>query len=263
MTRILSGLVAGGITIAGVVLLSSEWLAVLAIVLMTVGAVEMVALGRAGSSGPGLLVLPVLVPALSLAFVFVSPTLTLVGLALVPLAAACGLLWVGGEPTERLSTLGWLSFGTPYLVVPACSLYLIHSFEPRLLLVFLVSVWANDSAAYFVGRSLGRHKIAPVLSPNKTVEGSIGGLVGGAAVGALGLLWSGEWAWPVLLALVVALGAAQAGDLVESLLKRAVGRKDSGTLLPGHGGALDRLDAIILAAPVFWALVGFETGWSL
>jgi phosphatidate cytidylyltransferase len=116
-----------------------------------------------------------------------------------------------------------------------------------------------------VGRTLGRHKLAPRLSPNKTWEGAVGSLAGSllAAGGLLALAdWLTQWnsaelsypeeIWYWLVLAVVVNVAAQVGDLAESALKRSVGAKDSGTLLPGHGGVLDRIDALLLAAPVLW-----------
>ncbi|MBR57897.1 MAG: phosphatidate cytidylyltransferase [Myxococcales bacterium] len=123
----------------------------------------------------------------------------------------------------------------------------------RVVLAMLFVVWLGDSGAYFVGRAIGAHKLAPQLSPNKTIEGSLGGLVGsvGAMVGMKLLLdLPGSWLWIVVFGLV---GGAieQLGDLFESAIKRNAGVKDSGTFFPGHGGFLDRLDAILFAAPVF------------
>ncbi len=135
------------------------------------------------------------------------------------------------------------------------------------LLTFLLCVvWTGDIAALYVGRAWGRHKLAPALSPNKTWEGTLGSVAGSLLVtgGLLGLahLLTAQWdlsvlSYPdsasywLLLAVIVNV-AAQAGDLVESALKRSVGVKDSGSLLPGHGGVLDRIDALLLAAPVLW-----------
>lgn len=137
---------------------------------------------------------------------------------------------------------------------------------PSLVAFLLCVVWAGDVAALYVGRAWGRHKMAPTVSPNKTWEGALGSLAGSLlATGALlGLSYLFEtwdstllyyqdndvWYW-LVLAVVVNL-AAQVGDLVESALKRSVGVKDSGSLLPGHGGILDRIDALLLAAPVLW-----------
>jgi phosphatidate cytidylyltransferase len=127
-------------------------------------------------------------------------------------------------------------------------------------------VWAGDIAALYIGRPFGRHKLAPTLSPNKTWEGAIASIAGSLLV-AGGLLelssylarWNSValsyaddvwWYW-LILAVIVNI-AAQVGDLAESALKRSAGVKDSGTLLPGHGGVLDRIDALLLAAPALW-----------
>lgn len=123
-----------------------------------------------------------------------------------------------------------------------------------MLLLCLALVWAADSAAYLVGRRFGRRKLCPQVSPGKTVEGLLGGLVGAALVGliaglALGL---GGLRLAALVGLATACAAVSVvGDLAESLFKRRAGVKDSGDLLPGHGGVLDRIDALIAAAPLF------------
>jgi phosphatidate cytidylyltransferase len=136
---------------------------------------------------------------------------------------------------------------------------------PSLVVFLMCVVWAGDMAALYVGRAWGRHKLAPTLSPNKSWEGSLGSVAGSLLVAGalLGLAevfenwysWKltypdGVWYWLVLAVMVNV--AAQVGDLVESALKRSAGIKDSGTLLPGHGGVLDRIDALLLAAPVMW-----------
>ena len=123
-------------------------------------------------------------------------------------------------------------------------------------------VWAADSLAYFTGKSLGKRKLAPELSPNKTVEGLIGGIAGSAVVALilaqflLGFGVSQIVAW--MVAALVAAFASVVGDLYQSSLKRAAGVKDSGRILPGHGGVLDRIDGVIPAAPVFvsvWSIL--------
>ena len=143
------------------------------------------------------------------------------------------------------------------------------------LLYLLLVVWAGDIFAYFVGRSLGRHLMAPRISPKKTWEGAAASVAASLLVGSLlfsyalqissSLLRVGlierrdglfglekpEWLPIVLLTIAVNI-AAQLGDLVESLIKRGAGVKDSGTILPGHGGMLDRIDALLFAAPVLW-----------
>jgi len=117
------------------------------------------------------------------------------------------------------------------------------------ILLLVLTVWAYDTAAYFAGRQFGRRRFLIHISPSKTYAGLVGGLVGATVVSGAMLGGLGE---PVLLALLLGplIGlAAQAGDLAESMIKRAAGAKDSGTLIPGHGGMLDRLDSFLFAAP--------------
>jgi phosphatidate cytidylyltransferase len=152
-------------------------------------------------------------------------------------------------------------------IVPAwCALALIHAGDPEpsligdvpqghvWLLVALMTVWAADSGAYFAGRKLGKTKLSPRISPNKTVEGLIGGAVAGmiVAVAAAPLAGASPRQLPAIA--VVALWTilfSVVGDLFESLLKRHVGVKDSSNLIPGHGGVLDRIDSVLAALPVF------------
>jgi phosphatidate cytidylyltransferase len=122
------------------------------------------------------------------------------------------------------------------------------------LLGLFVMVFFGDTGAYFAGRALGRHKLYEMVSPKKTVEGAIGGLLSSALGGWLTALWLLPMSPGHGVVLGLLCGAVgQVGDLVESLFKRATGTKDSGTLLPGHGGLLDRLDGVLFAAPVVWA----------
>ncbi len=123
---------------------------------------------------------------------------------------------------------------------------------PRVLLFALAITWAADTTAYFVGRAIGKHPLAPHISPKKTWEGSIGSIIGSLIVAYAFHYWL-PIPVPHLLAMAT-LGniAGQMGDLLESACKRSAGVKDSGALLPGHGGVLDRIDALILAIPVIW-----------
>jgi phosphatidate cytidylyltransferase len=190
--------------------------------------------------------------------------------------AVLGILALGllvyctfSSPTERMmadassSILCLLYTGFTLTAVPALR---EETNGPSLVVFLMCVVWAGDIAALYVGRSWGRHKLAPALSPNKSWEGALGS-VGGSllAVGALLGLGSllAQWnfvrlsfadeAWWYWLAVAVVVNvAAQVGDLAESALKRSAGVKDSGTLLPGHGGVLDRIDALLVAAPVLW-----------
>jgi phosphatidate cytidylyltransferase len=120
-------------------------------------------------------------------------------------------------------------------------------------LTLIVLVWGYDTGAYLTGRSLGRHHLIERISPSKTVEGLVGGLVLATGAAGLGTWLLGLDAWHALVLGPVVGLAAQAGDLAESLLKRAAARKESGSLIPGHGGILDRVDSFLFAAPVLLA----------
>ncbi|GEL06690.1 phosphatidate cytidylyltransferase [Salisediminibacterium halotolerans] len=132
--------------------------------------------------------------------------------------------------------------------------------EDGLLLIFLILilVWATDSGAYFAGRKFGKHKLAPSISPKKTVEGSAGGVMLALAIGSLYTLFFpffDTWALSLAFMIVVSL-TGQVGDLIESAFKRHYAVKDSGNVLPGHGGILDRFDSLIFVMPVVF-LLGF------
>jgi len=158
-------------------------------------------------------------------------------------------------------------FGLVYIAYTMSLLPLIWNRDDgKPLLVFLmVCVWAGDIAALYVGRNFGSHKLAPKLSPGKTWEGSAASLAGSMLVAAI-VFWIGgalsdrgnmvlhiqEPLWQLMLLAVIVNAAAQLGDLLESAIKRGADVKDSGTMLPGHGGILDRIDALLLATPVLW-----------
>ncbi|HET9812460.1 MAG TPA: phosphatidate cytidylyltransferase [Sphingomicrobium sp.] len=144
----------------------------------------------------------------------------------------------------------WQATGFAYALLPALALLWIRERDGHgvelLLWVFIVT-WATDIGAYFVGRALGRRKLAPAISPGKTVEGLYGGIVAATLLGGAWVLGTGLGRPLLVLAPVLAL-AAQAGDLFESWMKRRAGVKDSGDWLPGHGGVLDRLDGLVPVA---------------
>jgi len=147
--------------------------------------------------------------------------------------------------------------GLVYVAVPfALMLELRGGGGGQILLYLLVLVWVGDTAAYFAGRALGRHKLAPSLSPGKTVEGTVGSVAVTVAVGYwLFEIWvapAGTWALHGLLLPLLVNAGSQLGDLAESALKRSAGVKDSSSLLPGHGGMLDRIDGLLFAAPALW-----------
>jgi phosphatidate cytidylyltransferase len=177
-----------------------------------------------------------------------------------------------GFPAAAAATFGFL-----YVAIPLAMLVQLRQQGSGafLILYILIVVWMGDTAAYYTGRALGRHKLAPRVSSGKTWEGTVGSFAGAIVCGTLvfaysrpissglisaGLLTTAQAYLPPQMpplwhfaALSAAINiAAQIGDLAESLLKRGAGVKDSGTILPGHGGMLDRIDALLFAAPVLW-----------
>ncbi len=127
--------------------------------------------------------------------------------------------------------------------------WMAEPYDPWPVLAFVWMIWANDTGAYLVGKPLGKHKLWPRISPGKSWEGFIGGMAAAALVA--GAVFG--WEWSAMGALIGALSTA--GDLTESAWKRRLGLKDSGQLMPGHGGALDRFDGFLFAAPAYWAFM--------
>jgi phosphatidate cytidylyltransferase len=171
------------------------------------------------------------------------------------LGAAIIALGSRRAPAEVFSSVSVSAAGLVVIVIPFSAVVRLNEVEfvgRRLLLFTLVVVWIGDSAAYFAGHAFGRLKMSPHLSPNKTWEGAGANLLGALLVAAVFADWM-KFPLAHMLAMA-ALGsvAGQVGDVFESAFKRSAGVKDSGTLLPGHGGVLDRIDALILAAPAVW-----------
>jgi phosphatidate cytidylyltransferase len=168
-------------------------------------------------------------------------------------------LLISGDPKERFHTAAAAVMGTVYIAYAFGCLIMLRGMPqgPALAMTILLVIWAGDTAAFYGGSRFGKRKLAPQLSPKKTLEGSGFGLAGSVVAGALTalLLLEGITFFQVLaLSLLVAL-AGQAGDLVVSLWKRAKGVKDSGTLIPGHGGLLDRIDSLLLGLPAGYLLI--------
>ena len=164
-------------------------------------------------------------------------------------------LWTKRPLVEALPAAGISSSALLLVAYPLSFAVRLHGWGkegPRLLLFALVITWAGDTVAYFVGRAIGKHPFAPHLSPKKTWEGAAASFAGSLLVGLAFSRWLSV-PIPHLVAMAgVGNVAGQAGDLLESAYKRSAGVKDSGALLPGHGGILDRIDALILAIPAVW-----------
>jgi len=176
------------------------------------------------------------------------------GLALV-LSAGVGtwILAQRGPIEEGAPAMGAVSFGALYFGLPVAAMSELQNRSPGLLCLLLAIVWLGDSAAYYIGTSFGRRRLAPVVSPKKSWEGAVAAAVVAVIAAAGWSAWrEGRLDWTLILMALITSIAGQFGDLVESLIKRGAGVKDSGTLLPGHGGFLDRFDALAFAAPVWW-----------
>jgi len=179
-------------------------------------------------------------------------------------------------PAARVSVFAFL-----YVALPMASLLqLREQWQGSFFLLYLLLlVWAGDIFAYFIGKPFGRHRMSPRISPNKTWEGAIASVIASVAVGILmfhyaqpissalmqahlierqnGIFGQTSLISVIVLSIVLNI-AAQVGDLVESLIKRGAGVKDSGAILPGHGGMLDRVDALLFAAPVLWCFTAWH-----
>lgn len=262
-TRVLAALVMAPLAIAAILLLPTNWLAFLAALVFLTGLWEWLRL--VGIDGLPRTVLL----ALNAAFMALMVRSDAGIVFLYPLSASIGVVgWIvaltwlrrpqfGSDNDHALGRIIKLLAGT-WAIIPAwAALVLLHMQSdngPLWLLTALMTVWAADTGAYFAGRRFGKHKLAPTISPNKTWEGLAGGValavLVALALGSLAGISAAQLPWLVVVALVSALFSVE-GDLIESLLKRQAGAKDSGTLIPGHGGVLDRIDGVLAALPVF------------
>ncbi|OUR84045.1 phosphatidate cytidylyltransferase [Colwellia psychrerythraea] len=156
-----------------------------------------------------------------------------------------------------IALFGWLTLVPTWLafMVLRTNDYMLDEFQGAQLLMYLfMLVWSADVGAYFVGKSLGKHKLMPNVSPGKTIEGFLGGVVCAGiltVIVGISLQWSSDKFMTALLVTLLITSISVLGDLTESMFKRQAGVKDSGTILPGHGGILDRIDSLTATAPVF------------
>ena len=184
------------------------------------------------------------------------------------MASACTMIamkaFSRGEDTGKANRelVGWIGvilFGNFFIILPVFYIYLLKELGTVFPLILLVSIWASDTFAYFIGKKLGKHPLAPLISPKKTIEGLIGSILGSMLIITASHQILGLTIMPALI-----VGAAmgllgQAGDLLESACKRVFGTKDSSALIPGHGGLLDRIDSFTFTAPFLYTYLVWTT----
>jgi phosphatidate cytidylyltransferase len=252
MTRAISGVVLAAVAIAAIVFLPTRILVVVACAVAGLAAREL-----AGIIGPR--------DAISQWVVVILTVVAAVLIAMAPLNALTVVLLamavVAAEVLFRNRTIQEAATGLlapVYIGLPLGILVALHGLLGwRAVLLLIGTVVVSDSAQYYSGRAFGRRPLAPAISPKKTVEGAIGGLI----VGTVFMAVAGRWALPgasivpLVLAGVIVVVLGICGDLFESRLKRVAGLKDSSTLIPGHGGILDRIDALLFAVPASYVFL--------
>lgn len=255
MTRVLSALVLLPVVIGTIWFLPAWATLVLALVAAILAFVEYAAIARAlgarmlAGSGAAVVAACVMAPAPSLGIVLMSALLLAGALAVA-----------SGRPgPSALADTAASVFAPIYIGLPLGALAAVREQGGRqAVLLLLAVIVVSDSAQYYTGRAFGRRPLSPTISPKKTVEGAIGGVVFGtlaAVAGGRYVFGSPFWILALLGAALSLLGIV--GDLFESLLKRSAGVKDSSNLIPGHGGVLDRIDSWLFAAPVYYVFVRF------
>ncbi len=287
-TRVLTAAVLAPLVVV-VSLLGEPWLSLLIGLIVFLALVEVIGLLDAGGFAPPQVLMLALGIAVAGATLIAAnqavvgsllsallATTVLPGLPIVTFAAAVLVLAVAsftrGDPRDGFITWATAVFGIAYVGLLAPFVAVVAHLGPAdgsaatsvgglglragaaWMILLLLVVWAYDTGAYLTGRWLGRRRLIDHVSPSKTLEGMAGGLVTATLAAGIGAWLVGLAPWhPLVLGPLIGL-AAQAGDLAESLLKRAAGRKESGFLIPGHGGMLDRIDSFLFAAP---ALAGY------
>jgi phosphatidate cytidylyltransferase len=296
--RVAFGVVAAPIAVA-IVLYGGAALAALLAIASAIAAWEFFRLARATGLTPlddvGIVIAgltPLVVHARFLGLYEPGSSIGVLSLAAIVLLAVLALtIWIRGVAEKPIGAVSTTIFGAAYtggmLSFGYAIRYHDYAFAPAsislgrstfglasgglLLLLPVLATWASDTGAYAVGRTIGRHKLLPSVSPGKTIEGSVGGLLGSVLVTWLLTRWllrpaahlDFRWA-PVGVILFGAVVSAvgQVGDLAKSLLKRDAGVKDSSTLIPGHGGVLDRVDSLLFVLPVSYVLFGWLLTWA-
>ncbi len=264
--RVLTALVLIPLTVWAIFGLDTPFLSIILAILVLAGAWEWTRLVPLATNFPRAVFLALMAVGLLATWLLLTSRGTVFPVLLVALLWWIGaLFWITRYPGERSghSSNRTVNLAAGFLtLVPAwIALVAIHALPNGswMLLFVLVLMWVADSGAYFAGRQWGRHKLAPRVSPGKTWEGVAGGVVFTALYATLSGYYLGFLNYQLGLFVIVSMVAVAfsvVGDLLESLLKREQGLKDSGTLLPGHGGVLDRVDSVTAGAPIF--LLGFS-----
>lgn len=257
LLRVVSALVMLPLLLAVLFLMPAWGTLALALAAVALCVSEYAAISRA--LGAPIPVVLTVIGAQSACAIFIVEDPPLVFVLTSVLIAAAGAAVAAGRPTrDLLAAVSAVVFAAIWIGLPLGTIVAIRQYAgPETLMPLIFTIVVSDSAQYYTGRAFGRHPLSPAISPKKTIEGAFGGLVFAVAA----MMWSGSYFLPgVPLVWLALLGAAMAvlgmvGDLFESAIKRAAGVKDSSGLIPGHGGILDRLDAWLFAAPVYYAFL--------
>lgn len=272
LVRTLSGAVLA-VVVLGAIAWSQWSFGVLLALLLIVGMHEFYTLTEARGAAPQRIVgLVAGVVLLALNFAFVSDDIQILGsanrtfafgmaflLLLLPVMFICELFRRKENPAVNIATtlLGVVYVALPFSLMCYFPIIASEEWSPGVMMFYIFIIWANDVFAYLVGMTFGRHRLCERLSPKKSWEGFFGGIAGAVVLGlvAARVMDGSCWVWAGLALVAAATGVL--GDLVESMFKRAAGVKDSGTLIPGHGGVLDRFDAMLLSAPFVFVYMLF------
>lgn len=253
MVRLVSGIILAALALAAILFLPVDALRALAVIVAGLAAREylhIVGIGDARRQAIGIALTVGLAAMMAWQRGPSAPTIAIVALAV------CAIdVLAFASPMPDTAALVIAPF---YTGAPLAMLAVVHaSYGWPATLMLIATVIVSDSSQFYTGRALGRHPLAPAISPKKTIEGAVGGLV----IGTLFAVFAGHRLFPAApIGRLVGLGMAIvilgiAGDLFESRLKRSAGMKDSSSLIPGHGGVLDRIDALLFAAPAFFVFV--------
>ena len=266
--RIITALFLLPIVVGSILLLPVDFFAIVWAVIMSIAAYEWLKLSGIKNK-TSLLAGLVVLNGVFAASIWLNPSFA------VPFEWLILIVWLfvivsfTGDPVARLQKCGTVSYSTigiatgTLVIFPTwMAMVLLHQHNPWMVLYVFGIVWVADTGAYFSGKAFGKNKLAPAISPGKSWEGVWGALLAIVIYSTVvSMLWLNyDQSWLFVLISVVAAIASVAGDLLESVFKRAHGVKDSGTILPGHGGVMDRLDSIMAAAPVFTATY-YLAGW--